>query len=95
MYNIYVKYKKLIAETDNTNEPKNKKLKVKHSSTVKNLLIYHLFLQDQNLKHLELNARSSSNFNDHHLFFVVRDGLQKCPYQSECKHSPDLTIYLT
>ncbi|CAF3078526.1 unnamed protein product [Rotaria sp. Silwood2] len=77
MYNIYVKYKKLIAETDNTNEPKNKKLK------------------DQNLKHLELNARSSSNFNDHHLFFVVRDGLQKCPYQSECKHSPDLTIYLT
>ncbi|CAF5135822.1 unnamed protein product, partial [Rotaria socialis] len=40
--------------------------------------------------------RSSSNINDHQLcYFVVRGGLEKCPYQSNCKHSHDLTNYLS
>ncbi|CAF1179227.1 unnamed protein product [Rotaria sordida] len=78
------KDKKLIIETNNneTNdsiEPKKKKFK------------------GQNRKHLEINARSSSsNINDHQLcFFVVRGGLENCPYQSNCKHSHDLTSYLS
>lgn len=57
-------------------------------------LILFLF-QGQNRKHLEINARSSSNTNDHHLcFFAVRGGPDKCPYQEGCKHSHDLVGYL-
>ena len=54
-----------------------------------------MIFQGQNRKHLEINARANGNANDHQLcFFTVRAGLKKCPYQSECKHSHDLTSYL-
>ncbi|UJR09599.1 hypothetical protein I4U23_013834 [Adineta vaga] len=50
----------------------------------------------QNRKHLEINARSSSHYNNHQLcFFVIRGGLENCPYQANCKHSHDLTSYLS
>jgi hypothetical protein len=45
---------------------------------------------------LEINARASTNINDHQLcFFVVRAGSDKCPYTTNCKHSHDLTTYLS
>lgn len=54
-----------------------------------------ILFQGQNKKHLEINARAANSTNDHHLcFFAVRGDFDKCPYQSQCKHSHDLPAYL-
>ncbi|CAF3690354.1 unnamed protein product [Adineta steineri] len=74
--------KKLVTDTNNETNPAEEPKKKK--------------FKGQNKKHLEINARSASNYNDHQLcYFVIRGGIANCSYQSNCKHSHDLTTYLS